>query len=188
MTSKAAYGPKIAPDRLPVECPACEQTIITGPGQTIEAAVTVHDRVCPDAPLPARNKARRIECPDCGKHLGDVNSAGPGDATLQTERLHSLHTCPPRRTGRPTTMTAPIPVKAPPGEGACPPAQLLLTHHSKRVARQAAKVLAETSKLAEAWKADAGNAQIRAQIAAKEAEIKALRAKLLQPGTKPKAK
>lgn len=187
MTSKAAYGPKIAPDRLPVECPTCEQIIITETGRTIEAAVTAHDLRCPGTPPPATNRADRIECGDCGRHLGDVGHSGHGDTALQISRLFDLHTCPPQRTGRPTTMTAPIPVKAPPGEGACPPAQQLLTHPSKRVARQAAKVLAETSKLAEAWKADAGNAQIRAQIAAKEAEIKALRAKLQQPGPKPKA-
>lgn len=172
--------------RLAVECPNCEQTLRVETGDTIEATVTAHDEQCPGQPVGRRSAMRRIDCPDCGRHLGDV---GPNGDQGQIERLHALHTCTPKtpRPAKGPAMTAPIPPAAPPGQSACPPAQTLLTHPSKRIARQAAKVIAEHAKLAEAWKADAGNARIREQIATHEAEIKALRAKLRQPGPKPKA-
>jgi cell division protein FtsB len=75
-------------------------------------------------------------------------------------------------------VTAPATTAAPAPAGQRPPAQKLLEHPVKAIAKQAAKVLAEDAKLTTLWKADAQNAGIRAQIAAKEAEIKALREQL----------
>jgi cell division protein FtsB len=75
------------------------------------------------------------------------------------------------------TATSTLPGPAAPA-GQRPTAQKLLEHPSKAIAKQAAKVIAEDAKLTTLWKADAQNAVIRAQIAAKEAELKALREQL----------
>lgn len=199
MTGRGTNGPKFHDDLLQIECPACEQTILTDSGRTIDAAVAAHDTTCPGEPAWAPTRPSRIDCGDCGRHLGDVGH-DPASAQLQRDRLFALHTCAPKPTRTPrrpqmTTTTTP----PPPGDTAllgrldprvskaCPDPRQLLTHPSKRIARQAAKVLAEEAKLVAAWKEDGTNARIREAIAAKEAEIKALRAQLRVPGPKPKA-
>ena len=59
-----------------------------------------------------------------------------------------------------------------------PSAQELLTHPDKRVARQAAKVLAEEAKLVEAWRADQGKAELRAKRDRLKAQLAKIEAEL----------
>ena len=171
---------------LTVECPECQEIITAPDGHSIEAAVAVHDRTC--RPLPALpGSAQRIQCPDCGRHLATIQARG--DWHEQVRRLRSLHVCrtPTRHTPapKPTPIRERTPimhaVTTPPPEKR-PPAKDLTTHPDARIRRQAAKVLAEAEKLTALWDADRGKAELRAEIARLEAELKAKKARLRGSG------
>lgn len=64
-----------------------------------------------------------------------------------------------------------------------PSAKELANHPNKAVARQAQKVIAEEAKLSALFKEDAGKAELRAEIARREAELKRLKEHLRTGGT-----
>ncbi len=150
---------------LTITCPDCDEDFTATGSADIQTASDAHAAACPQHPT-RRSNSSPITCPDCGKVLAEIGKAVTNPAE-QIARAHALHTCHDR--------TRRTPMTTPPGDGPPrrPVAQQLLTHPTKAVARQAAKVVAEEAKLTEAWRADLTNAKLRSEIAAKEAAIAA---------------
>ena len=117
-----------------------------------------------------------VHCPDCG----DLLEANVGRSTPKETiaGLHAAHTCK-----QPTTPRKGHSMTASPQPAARPPVKDLTNHPDSRIARQARKVLAENDKLTALWREDQGKAELRAEIAALEAELKAKR-QLLRTGQK----
>ena len=108
------------------------------------------------------------DCPDCGTPV--IHDPTTEESVQRMAWVNHRRYCrmsrptPPQRR---TVMTEPTPVNRRPS------ARELAEHDDKRIARQAEKVIAEEKKLTELWKADAGKAELRAEIARLEAELKA---------------
>lgn len=150
---------------LTITCPDCDGEFTATGGADIQTATDAHAAHCPGHPQ-RRSASDTVRCPDCGKVLAEIGKAVTNPAE-QIARAHALHTCHDR--------TRRTPMTTPPGDGPPrrPVAQQLLTHPTKAVARQAAKVCEEEAKLTDLWRADIDHAKIRQAIAAKEALIAA---------------
>lgn len=183
-----------------ITCATCEAVrIMTGQGTTEIVAIAVKLRKPPavilrhlveqherhdlaqaltDQGRPLRipepdPRSLQVFCPDCDALLAENIGTNGRDRAIAA--LRAQHTCPtPKIPSIPVTRPEETTVTSTP----IPSAQDLLTHPDKRVARQAAKVIAEQAKLVEAWKADQGRAELRAKRDRLKAQLAKIEAEL----------